>query len=97
MFGIVGDGVFGCVVVVIVCVFDMWVLFVVYGDVVGDGYVLFDMLLCDSDVIMLYCLFMFVMWYLIDVYVFVWMVCWLLLINIVCGGFVDESVFVDVL
>lgn len=100
MFGFVGFGVIGWCVVVIGVVFGMKVFvfdLFVKEVLVGVKCVLFDMLYVELDVVLLYCLLMVDNCWMFNCDMFVCFKCGVIFVNIVCGGLIDEVVFVDVL
>lgn len=100
MFGLVGLGVIGCWVVVIGLVFGMYVVvFDLYVKEVFVGVKLVSLgeLYVQFDVVLLYCLLMVENCKMLNCDVFSCFKFGVILVNMVCGGFIDELVLVEVL
>ncbi|RQR57248.1 D-2-hydroxyacid dehydrogenase [Burkholderia sp. Bp9125] len=97
--GIVGDGVLGRAVAGIALALGMRVLFADHGDRsdAAAGYVPFDALLRDSDIVTLHCPLTPATRHLIDAAAFARMTRRPLVINTARGGLVDEAALVDAL
>lgn len=100
--GVIGIGKIGVLFVCIMVGFGCIVLGsdVYYNldfEVLGGCYVCCEELFVVSDVILLYCLFIEVMCYLVNVEILVFVKFGCILVNISCGGLVDIEVVIVVL
>lgn len=98
--GCIGQGIVCCGVLgfgMCVLYYNWLCLLEVIEIEVGVMYVDLDMLLVQVDYLVLVLLYSVVLYYIIDVVVLVKMKLGVILVNIVCGGIVDELVLVDVL